>query len=81
MSDIVVTPPPELPSLPKETASLAPYLRLLSQYISGELRKRPTTGTAQGTLFLLSPDGTTYSVSVDNAGVLSTTAVAPGGGL
>lgn len=51
------------------------YLSDLTKWIDGELRGRTRDNTARGSVILVAPDGSTWSVTVDDTGTLSTTQV------
>lgn len=51
------------------------YLMLLVKQVTGALLSRPAKEQPQGSVLLASPDGSVYTVTVTNAGVLTTTLV------
>lgn len=61
------------PSLPHNEEGIFSYLRELSKYLVREFRKRPEKDTAVDSVILVSPNGSVYTVRVDDAGALTTT--------
>ena len=55
--------------------NLATYLRSLSQYVEMGFKGRTEDQTARGSIILISPDGASWEVKVDNTGVLTTTKI------
>jgi len=66
--------PPTVPNL--EDDRCEKFLKNLTSYIQRELKKRPEQEQALGSVLLVAPNGSVYTVQVDNAGTLSTTLVA-----
>lgn len=51
------------------------YLRDLASYVQMELDKRVRNDTARPSIFLLSPDGSAWEVTVGDNGILATSMV------
>lgn len=63
---------PQIPQFPK-VEGLSSYFAAIGRYVDGEFRRRSRDDQSVGSIILTAPDGSTWSVTVDNAGVLSTT--------
>lgn len=62
-------------TLSPEIAELQAWARRMADYTASELRKRVPSGVALGHLYLTSPNGSVYSVGVEDDGTLTTTLV------
>jgi hypothetical protein len=62
-------PPTSIPS------NIATYLRDVGKYVQMALRARTPDSEAHHSVILLSPNGSAWEITVDDAGVLTTTKV------
>jgi len=71
-----VTPaPPLVPSDPAISPKLTTYLRELSLWASRAFSQRQTAATARAQVLLLAPNGSVWSLTVNNSGTVMTTSV------
>jgi len=74
-------PPPDLPNMPGVSDVLSTYLRRFSLWAVANFNNTLTKKSATGALYLTSPTGeSVWSVTVDDAGTLTTTRMTPGAG-
>lgn len=74
-NSLVVPGPPTLPNTDDGIGGIIRYLSQFASYVKRELGKRPEKEEAQGALTLVSSGGKTYTVTVDDAGVITTALV------
>lgn len=76
----VTTPPPEVPADPSISRMLTSYLRIFQIWALGQFNQRAIVTQAQPQILMLAPNGSVWSVTVSNTGVVTTTSVPLGQG-
>lgn len=74
-----ISNPPDLPQIDRMDSRLATYLRQVTTWAAKQLRRPLDPEQAVDHIFLLSPAGKIYKITVSDMGTIVTTLTAPGG--